>query len=108
MSFSDFPNVSPTTSLGFQSVKVSSAGVGIVVDFSSTTGFGGWLSSQSSDFGLCGDNMGCERGDLFSEVGVGSCQGDERRPIRGGGCCEICKSGRRLLLHFRHFYLVLL
>ena len=52
--------------------------------------------------------MGCERGDLFSEVGVGSRQGDERRPVRGGGCCEICKIGSRLLLHFRHFYLVLL
>ena len=108
MSFSDSPTVRPTMSLGVQSVKASVAGGGIVVAVSSTTGFGRELSSQSSDFGLCGDKMGCERGDLFSEVGVGSRQGDERRPIRGGGCREIYESGSRLLLHFLHCYLFLL
>ena len=52
MSFSDFPTVCPTISLGVQYVKVSSAGGGIAVAVSSTTGFGRELSSQSSDFGL--------------------------------------------------------
>ena len=98
----------PTISIGVQSVKVYGAGGRLVVDVSSTTGFGRDLSSQSSHFGLCGDEMGCEHGDMFSKVGVGSRQGDEIRPIRGGGCCKICKSGSRLLLHLRNFYLVLL
>ena len=100
MSFSDSPTVCPTISLGVKSVKVSGAGGGIVVSVSSTTDFDCDLFSQSSDFGLCGDEMGCECGDLFSEISVGSRQGDEHRPIRGGGCCDICKSGSRLLLHF--------
>ena len=52
--------------------------------------------------------MSGERGDLLSKVGVDSRQGDERRPIRGGGCREICKRGSRLLLHFGHWDLVLL
>ena len=72
MSFSDSPTVCPTISLGVQSGKVSGAGGGISVAASSITGFGRKLSSQSGDFGLCGDEMGCERCDLFSEVGVGS------------------------------------
>ena len=66
MSFSDSPTVRPTISLGVQSVKVSGSGGVIVVAVSSTTGFGCKLSSQSSDFGLCGDEIGFERGDLFS------------------------------------------
>ena len=90
MSFSDSPTVRPTISLGVQSVKVSGAGGGIIVGVSSTTGFGSELPSQSSDFGLCVERMGCERGDLFSKVGVGSHHGDKRRPIRGGGCHKIC------------------
>ena len=57
---------------------------------------------------MCGDEMSGERGDLFSEVGVSSRQGDERRLIRGGGCRKICKRGSHILLHFRHFDLVLL
>ena len=81
MSFSDSPTVCPTISLGVQSGKVSSAGGEISVAASSIIGFGRKLSSQSSDFGLCGDEMGCERYDMFSEVGVGSRQSDERRPI---------------------------
>ena len=90
MSFSDFPTVCPTISLGVQSMKFSGAGGGVVVAVSSTTGFGPELSSQCSDFDLWGDKMGCERGDLISEVGVCGHQGDERRPIRGGGCHKIC------------------
>ena len=43
--------------------------------------------------------MSGERGDLLIEVDVGSRQGDERRPIRGGGHLEICERGSRLLLH---------
>ena len=52
--------------------------------------------------------MGDERSDLLNKVGVGSRQSDERRPIRGGGCCKICERGSRLLLHFRHCDLALL
>ena len=52
--------------------------------------------------------MGNERSDLLNKVGVGSRKSDERRPIRGGGCCKICKRSSRILLHFRHFDLVLL
>ena len=81
MSFSDSPTACPKISLGVQSGKVSCAGGGISVAASSITGFGRELSSQSGDFGLCGDDMGCERCDLFGKVGVGSRQGDERRPI---------------------------
>ena len=66
MSFSDSPTVRPTISLGVQSMKVSGARGGIVVVVSSTTGFGRELSIQSIDIGLWGDEMGCERGDLFS------------------------------------------
>ena len=81
MSFSDSPTVCPIIPLGVQSGKVSCAGGGIAVADSSITGFGCELSSQGSDFGLCGDKMGCERCDLFSEVGVVSPQGDEHRLI---------------------------
>ena len=49
-----------------------------------------------------------KRGDLPIKVGVGSRQGNERRPIRGGGRCEICERGSRLFLHLRHCDLVLL
>ena len=52
--------------------------------------------------------MSGERGDLLSEVGIGSRQVDERRPIRGGGCREICDRGSRLLLHLGDCDLVLL
>ena len=55
MSFSDSPTVCPTISLGVQSGKVSGAGGGIAVAASSITCFGHDLSSQGSDFGLCGD-----------------------------------------------------
>ena len=48
-----------------------------------------------------------KRGDLPSKVGVGSHQGNERHPIRGGGRREICERGIRLLLHLRHCDLVL-
>ena len=78
MSFSDSPTA---ISLGVQYGKVSRSGCGITVVFSSITGFGCELSSKSSDFCLCCDEMGCKRCDLFSEVGVGGHQGDERRPI---------------------------
>ena len=52
--------------------------------------------------------MGDERSDLLNKVGVGSRQSDERRPIRGGGCREICERGSCLLLHIGHCDLVLL
>ena len=81
MSFSDSPTVCPTISIGVQSGKVAGAGGGIAVAVSYITGFGCELSSQSSYFCLCCDKMGCERCYLFSKVGVGSCQGDECRPI---------------------------
>ena len=81
MSFSNSPTVCPIISLCVQSRKVAGAGGGIAVAASSITGFGCELSSQSSDFCLCCDKMGCERCDLFSEVGIGGHQGDEIRPI---------------------------
>ena len=81
MSFSDSPTVCPIIPLGVQSGKVSGAGGEISVAASSITGFRREISIQSSDFGLCGDETGCEQCDLFSKVGVGSCQGDERFPI---------------------------
>ena len=81
MSFFESPTLCPKISIGVKSGKVSGAGGGISVPASSITGFGCELSSQNSDFGLCGDEMGCERCDLFSKVGSGSRQSDERRPI---------------------------
>ena len=81
MSFSNSPTVCPTISLGVQSVKVSGAGGRFAVAALSITSFGRDLASQSGDFCLCGDEMGCEKCDMFSKVGVGSRQGDERRPI---------------------------
>ena len=47
-------------------------------------------------------------GDLFCEVGIGSRQSNECRPIRGDGRRNICKRGSRLLLHLQHCDLVLL
>ena len=52
--------------------------------------------------------MSGKPGNLPSEVGIGSRQGNERRLIRGGGPRNICERGSRLLLHFRHCDLVLL
>ena len=60
MSFSDSPTVFPTISIAVQSRKVAGSGGGISVAASSITGFCCELSSESSNFCLCCDEMGCD------------------------------------------------